>query len=620
MKGAHELNKHIEMIAALVSGLLTGIAWWAQSDWANVSVALFLSAYVIGGFASAKEGLVTLVKEREFDVNLLMVLAAIGAASIGYWMEGALLIFIFALSGALETYTLAKSERDLTALMKLQPETAYLYDADGQETVVAVDTLQAGQQIIIRPGERIPADGQIIEGRSSVDQSMMTGESIPVERTVGEEVLAGTMNVGGLLIVEVSRSNAQSVFAKIVKLIEQTRNAVPKSQQWMERFEKRYAMTVLVITLLLMFVPHYLLGWSWSDTLYRAMIFLVVASPCALVASIMPALLSAISRSARKGVLFKSGMHLSMLSDVKMVVFDKTGTLTMGTPKVADIITWHGYAQAQLLQAVASVESGSNHPLAKAIVGHAKAQNLPVQRPDNFESLTGMGIAAVYQGRAWRVGKPKMFELSKQEQIIVRNLQQQGKTVVVAACAGQVVGLITLQDQLRPETKATIDYLKQQGIRTAMLTGDHAHTAERLGRQAGVDFVYSERLPQEKVQVVEELTDKYGKVVMIGDGVNDAPALTRAPIGIAMGGIGSDVALETADIVLMQDDLNRIPMLIRTSQKLQSVVKQNIVFALAVIGLLISANFFQIMTLPLGVIGHEGSTLLVILNGLRMLR
>lgn len=614
------MKKHGEMIAALLSGVLTMIAWWIEDAYPMTSIAIFLIAYLIGGFVKAREGFETLIKEKEFDVNLLMFLAAIGAASIGYWMEGALLIFIFSLSGALESYTLAKSERDLTSLLQLKPETAHLYRADGQEQEIEVDKLQVGDQIVIRPGERVPADGRVQVGQSTVDESMMTGESIPVEKSVDDEVFAGTMNHAGMLIVEVTKQNQDSLFAKIVKLMEEARSAVPKKQQWIERMEKSYAKIVLMLTLLLMFVPHYLWDWSWSDTLYRAMVFLVVASPCALVASIMPALLSAISKGARKGVLFKSGMHLDMLSDVKVVAFDKTGTLTEGNPKVVDVLPIADYNKDELLQAVASIEYGSAHPLAKAIVAFAQERQIPCTKPTVLESLTGMGLVAKYAGKIWRVGKPELFDLGHQEQKMVTNLQQQGKTVIVAEQEDQVVGLITLQDQIRSETKATIQSLKQNGIKTAMLTGDHHHTAERIAEEAGVDLVFSELLPQDKVHVIEQLTEDYGQVAMIGDGVNDAPALTRAQVGIAMGRAGSDIALETADIVLMNDDLNRIPLLMDTSHKLQKVIKQNVIFALGVIAILIWANFSQSITLPLGVIGHEGSTLLVILNGLRLLR
>lgn len=620
--GENGMMKHTgEFIAALLAGLFTGIAWLLEKQSDELSILLFIVAYLIGGYGKAKEGILTLIKEREFDVNILMILAAIGAASIGYWMEGALLIFIFALSGALESYTLAKSERDLTSLMEMKPEKAIrLLPGTKKEQEVLIDQLQVGDRVIVRPGERIPVDGVIREGSSSVDQSMMTGESIPVEKSVGDEVFAGTMNEAGVLVIEVSKENKDSLFQKIVQLVEETRTDVPKSQRWMERFEKVYVKLVIMITLLLLLVPYYLWEMSWSEVFYRAMVFLVVASPCALVASIMPALLSAISKGARKGVLFKSGVYLEMLSDVKVLAFDKTGTLTIGKPRVEDVIVFREVSKKSLLQAVGSIENGLSHPLAKAISAYVKEQQIQLGTPVSVQLLTGQGVVAEYDQSKWRIGKPDLFALSKQEAIMVQNLQQQGKTVVIVEKSGEVVGLITLKDQLRQEARQVIQMLKQKGIQTVLLTGDHPYTANHIAQELGIDQVYSGLMPQEKVKVIEELSSTFGEVAMIGDGINDAPALTQARVGIAMGETGSDLALETADIILMRDNLKQIPMLMETSHKLHRVIKQNILFALTMIAVLIWTNFSQGIALPIGVIGHEGSTLLVILNGLRMLR
>lgn len=587
----------------------------------EVSILLFIAAYLVGGYGKAKEGFLTLVKDREIDVNILMFLAAMGAASIGYWMEGALLIFIFSLSGALESYTMAKSERDLTSLLEMKPEKANLYLTEtGEEKEVLVEQLQVGDQVMVRPGERIPIDGIIRQGNSSIDQSMMTGESIPVEKSVGDEVFAGTFNAEGALIIEVSKANKESLFQKIVQLVEQTRSDVPKSQQWMERFEKMYAKVVIAFTVFLMFLLYYIGGVDWHDTLYRAMVFLVVASPCALVASIMPALLSAISKGARRGVLFKNGVYLEMLSDVRVLAFDKTGTLTTGKLNVIDVIPFYEEGKASFLKAVGSIENGLSHPLAKAISSYVKEQHIELSKPSTIQSITGQGVVAEYERSKWRIGKPDLFSLNKQEAVMVKNLQQQGKTVVVVERSGEVVGLITLQDQMRAEARQVIEQLKKKGIRTVLLTGDHPYTAKCIAKESGIDQVYSELMPQDKVKVIDELSATYGEVAMIGDGVNDAPALTRAQVGIAMGKTGSDLALETADIVLMHDNLKRIPMLMDTSAKLHKVIKQNITFALIVIAILILTNFMESITLPLGVIGHEGSTLLVILNGLRLLK
>ncbi|RAL26958.1 cadmium-translocating P-type ATPase [Thermoflavimicrobium daqui] len=616
-----KLKRHSEMIAALGSGLIVLIAYFLMPTMPKTSIILYLLAFVMGGFVKAKEGIETLVQEKEIDVNLLMIIAAIGAAAIGYWLEGAVLIFIFSLSGALESYTEAKSERDLSKLMKMKPETARVVDENGVEREVKIEQLQEGDLLIIRPGERIAADGIVQEGFSSVEQAMITGESMPAEKELGDEVYAGTMNGSGSLIVKVTRAGEDSVFAKIIRHIEQARNEVPASQTRIERIEKVYAKAILSITVLLLFLPHYLLDWSWSETVYRAMVFLVVASPCALVASIMPAVLSAISSGARKGILFKSGRQLELLSDVKVIAFDKTGTLTKGKPVVTDFIPAQGMDSHELLTALASIESLSEHPIAKAIVQKAQTEGIRLSRPAHLQAITGLGVEAEYLGQRWRVGKPKMFvQITNEIQELVQGLEMEGKTTILAERAGQIVGVVALRDTLRDEANTMVQQLKKMGLKVVMLTGDQEVTAKTIAKEAGIDQVYSNLLPEDKVKAVKELRQHYGKVAMIGDGVNDAPALATANVGVAMGGAGSDVALETADLVLMNDELSKIPQAIRLGKRTQRIVKQNMVFALLVICSLILANFLQEMTLPFGVIGHEGSTLLVILNGLRLLR
>ncbi|SFI85473.1 heavy metal translocating P-type ATPase [Thermoflavimicrobium dichotomicum] len=614
-------TQHGEMIAAMSSGILVLLAYLWGNPSSYLSTVLFLLAYVIGGFAKAKEGIQTLVHEKELDVNLLMIFAAIGAAMIGYWLEGSMLIFIFAVSGALESYTVAKSERDLSNLIKMKPETARILDEHGQEREVRIEELKKDDLMIVRPGERIAADGIVQEGFSSVDQSMITGEPLPAEKEPNDEVFAGTINGSGSLVVKVTRAGEESVFAKIIRHIEQARNEVPVTQTRIERLEKVYAKAVLGITALLLVLPHYLLGWNWSETVYRAMVFLVVASPCALVASIMPAVLSAISNGARKGILFKSGYQLEMLSDARVVAFDKTGTLTQGKPKVTDFLVFQEMARDELLAAVGSIESLSEHPIAQAIVRFAQKTKEKWSRPSELQAITGWGVKAKYQGEIWRIGKPKMFgNMDGEISQVVEKMEQEGKTVVLVEKTGKVVGLIALQDTVRPEAKAIVQQLKQMGLKVAMLTGDQQVTAEAIAKEVGIDLVYSDCLPEDKVSIVKDLRERFGKVVMVGDGVNDAPALATASIGVAMGGAGSDVALETADLVLMNDDLDRIPQVLRLGKRVQRIVKQNMALALTVICLLILANFLQVMTLPFGVIGHEGSTLLVILNGLRLLR
>ncbi len=616
------LRRYGEGLAAAMSGVLMAIAWMLSEDYAAVKIGFYLAAFIIGGFIKAKEGLHTLIVDRDLDVNLLMIFAAIGACCIGYWLEGAMLIFIFSLSGALESYTMERSRRDISSLMDLKPETALRFE-NGIETVVAIEQLVVGDIVLVKPGERIPSDGVVREGTSSVNQASITGESVPVDKVSGDEVFAGTLNGQGALFIEVTRSSESTLFAKIIRLVQEAQSEKPSSQLFIERFERIYARIIILVTILLITLPPFLFQWSWSDTFYKAMVFLVVASPCALVASIMPAMLSAISNCARKGLLFKGGAHIENLAETKVVAFDKTGTLTNGKPVVTDVVSFQDYSDAEMLQTAASIESLSEHPLAKAIVQKAQEQGLRIDRPSELTSLTGWGIQAEWKGDIWKIGKPSLVEakfLTEEIAAVISRMQQQGKTVTVMHNSSGVVGVIALQDRIRPQTKAAVEQLQKLGVKVAMLTGDQNRTAQAIAKEAGIDLVYAELLPEEKVRRVKELREAYGNIAMVGDGINDAPALATATVGIAMGVAGSDAALETADLVLMNDDIEKIAAAISIGKRAKKILKQNIVFAITVIAFLIAANFIQGIALPIGVIGHEGSTILVILNGLRLLR
>lgn len=611
-----------QLTAAIACGVML-VGGWLASYWIDaLSITLYLIAFVIGGFTQAKEGIETLIHEKDIDVNLLMILAAIGAATIGYWAEGAILIFIFSLSGALETYTMQRSSRDISALMDMKPETAALFIND-KEVVVRIEELKIGDIVVVKPGERIPADGYIRKGTSAVDQASITGESVPVDKGAGDEVFAGTINGQGALFIEVSKSSESSLFARIIRLVQEAQEEKPVSQLFIERFERVYAKAIILITIILLFVLHYLLGMTWTDTFYKAMVFLVVASPCALVASIMPATLSAISNSARKGLLFKGGAYIELLAKSKVIAFDKTGTLTTGRPIVTDLYAYQGYTNVALLEIAASIESLSEHPLAKAIVNKAIEEGIKVDHPAELQAIVGWGVQAKYRDETWTIGKSKLADdLFGNEAIFdeVARLQEQGKTVVIVRNSWGIAGIIALQDRLRDQAVQTVAKLRKLGIEVAMLTGDGEKTAKSIADEAGINLVFSELLPEEKLRIIGELREKYGNVIMVGDGVNDAPALASATVGIAMGGAGSDAALETADLVLMNDDIERIVGAIDLGKRTNRIVKQNITFALIVISFLILSNFIQGIPLPLGVVGHEGSTILVILNGLRLLR
>ncbi|WP_394184454.1 heavy metal translocating P-type ATPase [Metabacillus halosaccharovorans] len=615
--------EHIELINALISGILIGIGWYLNSQGnEKVAIPLFILAFVIGGFAKAKEGIEETIAERTLNVELLMIFAAIGSAIIGYWAEGAILIFIFALSGALETYTMNKSQREISALMSLQPEEALLI-TNGKERRVHVSTLTIGDTILVKPGERIATDGYILSGKTSIDQSAITGESMPVEKELNDEVYAGTVNGNGSITVSVTKKSTETMFQKILDLVQSAQSEKSPSQQFIEKFEGTYVKAVLMMVALMMVLPHYLLGWSWNETIYRALVLMVVASPCALVASIMPATLSAISNGARKGLLFKGGMHLERLSKTNVVVFDKTGTLTKGEPEVTDILTLDVVDLQEFYEAVLSIENQSNHPLAKAIVAKIN-QDFPteVAKMTSVDEKSGFGVKADIHGVQWKIGKADFVGRDAADTFhrgINTTLTKDGKTIVYVQREDEIIGIIALKDVVRDEAKATIRKLQNNGIKAVMLTGDSVETAEAISKELNIDIFKGECLPEDKVTEIKLLKEKYGNVTMIGDGINDAPALATADVGIAMGE-GTDVALETADIVLMKNELSKLTSAFTLSKQMNRIVKQNIVFSMSIITLLICSNFFQVLDLPLGVIGHEGSTILVILNGLRLLR
>lgn len=616
-----------EMQAALGSGLLMLIAW-AVGGWSEIlSIALYVISYTVGGWSKAKEGVETLVKERDLDVNLLMIAAALGAASIGYWNEGAMLIFIFALSGALESYTMERSKKDISSLMALKPATAMRIEK-GSMNEVNIDQLMIGDLLLVRPGDLIPADGKVHRGESTVDQASITGESVPVEKCAGSEVFAGTVNGEGPLYIEVTKEAENTLFAKIIKMVEEAETEVPNSQRFIKRFEAIYARVVVASTVAIIILPPFLLDWSWSATFYKAMVFLVVASPCALVSSIMPAMLSAISKSARKGILFKGGVHLENMARTTVVAFDKTGTLTEGTPHVTDFIADERYNREELLAISASIENMSRHPLAEAIVRKAEDEGLELRGVLESKTITGWGIEGQIDGQLWRIGKSDLLdELTASMnpeleywRFMRQQLAEAGKTVSIILDGEHIAGMIALQDTVRPQAEAAVRKLQELGIKVAMLTGDRDATAQVIAGTTGVDMVFADLLPEDKVKHIKALREKYGHVVMVGDGVNDAPALATATVGIGMGMKGSGAALEIADVVLMNDNIEEIASTISLARRSQRIVKQNMIFAVTVIVMLMISNFVQGIALPFGVIGHEGSTILVILNGLRLLR
>ncbi|MEM1369268.1 MAG: heavy metal translocating P-type ATPase [Cyanobacteria bacterium P01_H01_bin.15] len=621
-----------DTVAAVTCAILVLLGWhFLNLGWVGWGIFTLTAAYVIGGFDSAREGLSTLVQEKELDVDLLMIVAALGAAGLGLWQQeyylifdGAVLILIFAISGALESYAMQHTERSIQGLMGLTTDTARLIQQD-REQPVPITSLKVGDFILVKPGELVPTDGVVMEGESILNQASITGESVPVRKTVGDEVFAGTLNGHGALRLNIHQPPESSLIQRVIRLVQQAQTEAPPSQQFIERFERGYAKVIVIAGILLGTLPPFLLGWTWEETIYRALIFLVVASPCALMASIMPTLLSGITNGARRGILFKNGSQLEQIGRIRAIAFDKTGTLTTGNLQVMNVRAAQS-GSTKLLQVAAALENLSEHPIGEAIVQAARQQNLTWETATYGQVQTGQGITAKLEGHRTVVGKAAFVQTQVQnvpgywlEQS--KQWEAEGNTVVWVAQAGDLLGLIAVADIVRPTAAQAVAHLKQLGVeQVVMLTGDNPHTAHSIAQQVGVDQVYAELLPEDKVGVIHKLQEQYHAVAMVGDGINDAPALAQATVGIAMGKAGSDVALETADIVLMGDRLERLEHAIRLGRRTQSVVKQNIIFALSFVVALLTLNFAGNITLPFGVLGHEGSTVIVTLSGLRLLR
>lgn len=576
-----------------------------------------VSAYIAGGFFGAI-GAWESIRERRMDVDLLMILAALGAAAVNQWHEGAMLLFLFSLSNVLQDYAIGRSRQAIKSLLKLYPNEARVRRGAGVETI-QTSAIRVGDVVLIQPGERIPVDGVIVAGSSAVDEAAITGESMPVEKGINDKVFAGTLNQQGALDVRATQQASDTMLAKIIQMVEEAQDSKAPTERFLERFEQYYATFIIVGVIVGVVVPP-LLGWTdFTSNFYRMMILMTVASPCALVISTPASFLSAIAAGARRGVLFKGGAYLEGLAAVRTVAFDKTGTLTTGKITVTDVQPFAGHHAETLLQVAAAAESRSEHPLAKAVVKRAEADALSIPEISDFQAVMGRGVTATLNDEKVTVGSARFFDdatIPTDLNHLREDLEAQGKTVMLVRHGEAWLGAIALADQLRPEALTMIQQLKAQGIRVAMLTGDNARVAETIAQQAGVDDVRAELLPQDKVQAITDLQAQYGHVAMVGDGVNDAPALANADIGIAMGAAGSDVALETADLVLMGDRLELIPFAIGLSKKARRVVWQNITFAIVVIVILIISTFVAGLSLPLGVLGHEGSTVIVVLNGL----
>ncbi|MBC2200017.1 heavy metal translocating P-type ATPase [Listeria welshimeri] len=617
------MKRNWQFVTTGISGILIIVGWLVGNEVGDFWTAvIFLSAFVIGGFEQAKEGIQATIKTKKLNVELLMILAATGASIIGYWFEGAILIFIFSVSGALETYTTNKSKREITKLMAFQPERAFLLLSNGDLKEIAAKDLQLDDMVLVRPGESVPIDGVIVRGSTTLNEAAINGESVPAMKSAGSEVFGGTVNVSSAITVKVTQTFDNTIFSKIIRLVETAQSEPSKTARFIERFEDAYVKAVLLFVLVMMFLPHFALGWSWNETFYRAMVLLTVASPCALVASVTPATLAAISNGARHGILFKGGVHLENLRGIKAIAFDKTGTLTNGTPVLTDRLFAENVDKQEIINMVVALERQSLHPLAAAITQDLDAEVTKNITEIEITDVPGWGVQADYKGDTWKVGKAGFVGTESAREFLsgaFEKLASEGKTVVYVAKSGVVLAMFALKDTCRPEAMRTIKALQAKGIKTIMVTGDNEQTGAAIQAELGMDQVVSGCLPEKKVDVIKELSVSYGSVAMVGDGINDAPALAHAAVGIAMGK-GTDIAMETADVVLMKNDLEKIPYAFALSKRLYWISWQNICFAIAVILVLITANVFQLINLPFGVVGHEGSTILVILNGLRLLK
>ncbi|HEY2057469.1 MAG TPA: heavy metal translocating P-type ATPase [Amycolatopsis sp.] len=607
-------------LAGLAAQLLGGPGWlW----WA-----LYLAGYVTGGWEPGLAGLKAL-RDKTLDVDLLMVVAAIGAAAIGQVMDGGLLIVIFATSGALEALATARTEDSVRGLLDLAPDTATRLSVDGgEETVRAVD-LEVGDVVLVRPGERIAADGAVVAGASEVDQATITGESLPAGKTAGDEVFAGTLNGTGSLRVRVDRRAADSVVARIATLVEEASQTKAKAQLFVEKVEQRYSIGMVVVTIAVFVLPL-LWGAALQDSLLRAMTFMIVASPCAVVLATMPPLLAAIANAGRHGVLVKSAVVMEQLGTTTQVAFDKTGTLTRGTPELAEIhaLPASPFTENDLLRLAAAAEHPSEHPLAAAIVRAARARGLVLPPAAEFSAQPGRGVAALVEGHHLQIGSPSAMLAASEVTAetadtvaMAEALQDRGLTAVVVLCERRPAGVLGIADQVRAEAVATVAAVTRlTGTEPVLLTGDNQATAAQLATRVGITDVRAGLLPEDKVTAVRELQARDGRVTVVGDGINDAPALAAAHAGIAMGGAGSDLALQTADAVVVRDDLTTIPAVIALSRRARRVVTANLVIAAAFITGLVLWDLIGTLPLPLGVAGHEGSTVIVGLNGLRLLR
>lgn len=632
----------VELLFSIACGLTVGVGWlltvFTELPW-GVSLGLYLASFFLGGYFAVKEA-TEKVRRGQFEIDFLMLVAAAGAAALGEWAEGALLLFLFSLGHALENYAMGRAKRAIEALAELAPDTARVR-RDGQPVEIFVDQLAIGDTVIVRPDERLPADGFVVVGESSVDQSPITGESIPVDKRPVDEpdaveepealdpahrVFAGTINGSDVLEIRVTRKSNENTLARVVQMVTEAQAQQSPTQRFTDRFQRVFVPTVLTLVILLLFAPL-VMDEAFSESFYRAMAVLVAASPCALAISTPSAVLSGVARAGRGGVLIKGGGPLENLGQLTAIAFDKTGTITRGEPRVTDVHSAEGSDDEELLRVAAAVEDLSDHPLARAVVRDARTRlggdSFP--KAHDLKSITGRGIQARVEDQNVYIGKDDLFSeidappSPNAVSATVERLERDGRTTMIVLLGDRYLGVLGLMDTSREAAPAVITRLREMGIRrTIMISGDNQRVVDAVAAQVGIDDAWGDLMPDDKVNAISKLREEEDLVAMVGDGVNDAPAMAHATVGIAMGAAGSDVALETADVALMGDDLNHLPFAVGLSRQTRSIIRQNLWISLGMVAILVPATVFGLGIGP-AVALHEGSTLFVVFNALRLL-
>jgi Cd2+/Zn2+-exporting ATPase len=618
------IRAHWLYISVVLAGLFLLVGWAGERFFglpAEIALVFYVLATIAAGYDVAIHAIPGLFR-GQLDTDVLMLAAAAGAAVLGAWVEGAFLLFLFSLGHAGEQYALDRARNAVGALGELMPKTAQVR-REGQIQELPVEQVQVGDIVVVRPGDRFPVDGQVTRGQSTVDQSAITGESAPVVKGEGDDVFAGTVNQEAAVDVRVSKLTQDNTLNRIVQMVAEAQEQQGPSQQFAQRFSAKFVPAVLALVVLVIVVPP-LVGWMpLEESFYRAMLLLVAASPCALAIGTPAAVLSGIAQAARNGVLIKGGVHLENLGTVKAMAFDKTGTLTEGKFQVTDVMPLNGADPDELLRVAAAVEQQSNHPLALAVVRTARERELEIPQAQGLSNVPGQGVRSQVNGQPVLIGSAKLFQdqdLNVEITGLLDGLENKGKTTVLVGQNGQILGVLALADVPRPGVKETMGRLLDLGLeKLIMLTGDNEDVARQIGRQVGVTNVQADLLPEEKLAAIQALARDHGLVAMTGDGVNDAPALATATVGIAMGGAGTAVALETADVALMADDLSKLPFAVGLSRASRRIIRQNLVIAMGVAGLLVLAAVVGVVELSGAVVLHEGSTVLVVLNALRLL-